>query len=57
MITDDLLGDDFILEQKLFNPEEIKKLRLQLFSSNPGEIHARIWSLIVFQYWWKKNMI
>ncbi|MEO5570929.1 MAG: asparagine synthase-related protein, partial [Bacteroidia bacterium] len=57
MITDDLLNDNFIREQNLFNPEEIKKLKQQLFSKNPGEIHARIWGLIVFQYWWKKNMI
>jgi asparagine synthase (glutamine-hydrolysing) len=57
MITDDLLNDNFILEQNLFNPEEVKKIKKQLFSSNPGEIHARIWGLIVFQYWWKKNMI
>jgi asparagine synthase (glutamine-hydrolysing) len=57
MITDDLLKDDFIREQNLFYPEEIKKLKKQLFSSHPGEIHARIWGLIVFQYWWKKNMV
>ena len=57
MITDDLLDDNFIREQNLFNPEEIKKLKQQLFSNNPGEIHARIWALIVFQYWWKKYMV
>ena len=56
MITDDLLNHNFILEQNLFNPDEIKKLKLQLFSNNPGEIHARIWGLIVFQYWWKRIM-
>jgi asparagine synthase (glutamine-hydrolysing) len=57
MITDDLLSDNFIKEQNLFDPEEINKLKLQLFSNNPGEIHARIWGLIVFQFWWKKNMV
>ncbi len=57
MITDDLLNDDFIRQQNLFNVEEIKKLKQQLFSNNPGEISARIWGLIVFQYWWKRNMI
>lgn len=56
MITDDLLNDDFVHSQNLFNVEEIKKMKQQLFSNNPGEIHARIWGLIVFQYWWKKNM-
>jgi asparagine synthase (glutamine-hydrolysing) len=57
MITDDLLSDKYISEQNLFNPDEIKKLKQQLFSKNPGEIHARIWGLIVFQYWWKRNMV
>lgn len=56
LITNDLLSDDFIKNQNIFNIEEIKKLKAQLFSKNPGEIQARIWGLIVFQYWWKKNM-
>jgi asparagine synthase (glutamine-hydrolysing) len=56
MITDDLLADDFIAEQGLFELEEIKKLKRKLFSANPEDIQAQIWSLIVFQYWWKKYM-
>lgn len=57
MITDDLLSDAFIKEQNIFNLNEIQKLRTQLFSKNPGEIHARIWGLIVFQNWWKKYFL
>ncbi len=57
LITNDLLQDDFIIEQGIFNITEIRKLKQQLFSKNPGEIHARIWGLVVFQYWWKKYMI
>ncbi len=56
LITNDLLSDDFIKEQNIFNLTEIQKLKTQLFSNNPGEIQARIWGLIVFQYWWKKTM-
>jgi len=56
MIVDDLLSEKFINEQKIFNYSEIKKLRDQLFSSNPGDVHARIWGLIVFQFWWRKNV-
>ncbi|MEO8149596.1 MAG: asparagine synthase (glutamine-hydrolyzing) [Bacteroidia bacterium] len=56
MITDDLLSDAFIKEQNIFNLSEIQKLKTQLFSNNPGEIHARIWGLIVFQYWWRKTI-
>ncbi|MCW3083729.1 MAG: asparagine synthase [Bacteroidetes bacterium] len=55
MITDDLLKDDFIKEQNLFDPEAIKKLKTQLFSTNPNDAVAKVWALIVFQYWWKKN--
>jgi asparagine synthase (glutamine-hydrolysing) len=25
-----------------------------LYSSSPGDVHARIWGLVVFQYWYKK---
>jgi asparagine synthase (glutamine-hydrolysing) len=55
-ITDDLLSEKFILEQGVFDYAEIARLKKQLFSSNPGDIHARIWGLIVFQWWWRKTM-
>ena len=57
MIQDDLLSDSFINEQEIFDVREIRKLKKKLFSSNPGDVHARIWGLIVFQSWWKKNII
>lgn len=54
LINDDLLSDDFILEQGIFDVNAIKKLKRKLFSSNPGDVHAQIWALIVFQWWWKR---
>lgn len=54
LIEDDLLNDKFIEEQGIFDLHEIRQLKCQLFSSDPGEVHARIWGLIVFQYWYKK---
>lgn len=54
MIVDDLLSKKLIEEQGIFKYAEIEKLKTQLFSSNPGDVHARIWGLIVFQFWWKK---
>ncbi len=54
LITDDLLSKSLIEEQGIFNYPEIAKLKKQLFSSNPGDVHARIWALVVFQWWWKK---
>jgi asparagine synthase (glutamine-hydrolysing) len=54
MITDDLLSQKRIEQQGIFNYQEIDKLKQQLFSSSPGDVHARIWGLIVFQWWFKK---
>ncbi|MBL3656254.1 asparagine synthase (glutamine-hydrolyzing) [Fulvivirga sediminis] len=56
MITEDLLNEKFIADQGIFDVKAIKSLKKQLFSSNPGDAHARIWSIIVFQWWWKKYM-
>jgi asparagine synthase (glutamine-hydrolysing) len=53
-ILDKWLGDDFIRSQKIFNPVVIDQLKKKLFSSNPGEIHAQIWAIIVFQHWYDK---
>jgi asparagine synthase (glutamine-hydrolysing) len=50
---DELLGDSFIEEQKIFNLSSIQKLRAKLISNNPDDSVARIWALIVFQWWWK----
>ena len=54
MITNELLEDKFIDEQGIFNLDEIKKLKAQLFSSSPNDAVEKVWALIVFQYWWKK---
>jgi asparagine synthase (glutamine-hydrolysing) len=54
LIEEDLLSEKFIKEQNIFEYASIAQLKRQLFSSNPGDIHARIWGLIVFQWWWKK---
>jgi len=56
-IMDDLLSEKFIREQGIFDYLEIEKLKQKLFSSNPGDIHARIWGLIVFQSWWKRTIV
>lgn len=52
MIVDDLLSRKTIEEQGIFHYPEIDNLKKKLFSSNPGDVHARIWGLIVFQRWW-----
>jgi asparagine synthase (glutamine-hydrolysing) len=56
LIMDDLLSEKTIQEQGIFEYSEIEKLKLQLMSSNPQDVHARIWGLIVFQTWWRRNI-
>jgi len=56
-IMNQWLQDDFIREQNIFNPEVINNLKKKLLSPNPGEIHAKLWGLIVFQHWYTKYHI
>lgn len=53
LIDDDLLEESFVKEQGIFDISVIQKLKTQLKSASPGDSHATIWALIVFQYWWK----
>ena len=56
-ITDEWLNNDFIKDQGLFDLKAVKDLKSKLFSTNPGDSHATVWALIVFQHWWKKFQI
>lgn len=53
LIDDDLLNDNFVTEKQIFDLTAIQSLKAKLRSSNPGDSHATIWALIVFQHWWK----
>ncbi len=53
---EELLSDAFITEQDVFDVEGVKQLRQKLFSKDPGDVHATVWALIVFQHWWKQYM-
>jgi asparagine synthase (glutamine-hydrolysing) len=55
-ILNELTSPDLISRQGIFHPGIIDQLKVQVFSSNPGDVHFRLWSLIVFQNWWKNNM-
>lgn len=57
MITDDLLSQKTIEDQGIFYYPEIERLKQQLFSSSPGDVHARVWGLVVFQSWYKRFRI
>lgn len=50
------LADDYIESQGIFNPEYVKSLKKQLYSSSPQDVVAQIWGLIAFQHWYKRNI-
>ena len=52
-ITDEWLNDEVIAAQGIFDVQQVKMLKQKLFSNNPGDAHATVWALIVFQNWWK----
>jgi len=54
LIMDDLLAEDFLEEQGIFDSREIGILKKRLFSRDPGDVHATIWALVVFQWWYRK---
>lgn len=54
-ILDELLSEDFIKHQQVFNWNYIHKIR-EAINKNSNLDETHIWSIIVFQYWWKKYM-
>lgn len=54
LVEGNLLSDNFIKEQNLFNLNSVKKLKDQLYSSNPADSQYSVWALLVFNSWWKK---
>ena len=56
MIDKDLLEKNFVSQQGIFRVENTEALKKKLVSNDPGDSHASIWALIVFQYWWKKYL-
>ncbi len=54
LINNDLLNEDFVIAQNIFNYQTIKNLKKQILSNNPQDSPAKLWALVVFQYWWKK---
>lgn len=57
LINDDLLSEDFVEKQGIFNTIAVERLKKKLHSNNPEDSHATIWALIVFQYWWRKYFV
>jgi len=56
LIENELLEKEFIEQQNIFDVTEIEKVKQKLFSNDPGDVHATLWGLLVFQYWYKKYL-
>lgn len=52
-ILNELLEESFIAKQRVFNPDYINILRARILKSDTLD-DAQLWSIIVFQFWWKK---
>jgi asparagine synthase (glutamine-hydrolysing) len=56
LIENDLLAHDLVAAQGIFDPVAVERLLARLGSAQPGDIGPQVWSLVVFQYWWKRYM-
>jgi asparagine synthase (glutamine-hydrolysing) len=53
----EIFDEDFIRSQNIFNIPYIRSLKQRLHSANPGDVHAKIWALIVFQSFYRKYLV
>jgi asparagine synthase (glutamine-hydrolysing) len=53
-LTGELLSEEYIKQQGIFSYPAIDALMKKLYSTSPGDSTARIWGLLVFQYWQRK---
>ncbi len=56
-LDNSLFNSDFLVHQGFFQAEEVMKLRKKLLSNNPGDVHATIWALYVFQKWYSNYFV
>ncbi|HLP20422.1 MAG TPA: asparagine synthase (glutamine-hydrolyzing) [Chitinophagales bacterium] len=57
LIEEQLLEKNFIEQQGIFDVAAIETLKQKVYSNNPEDVHATLWGLLVFQYWYKKYMM
>ena len=56
-LQESLLSKQFIEEQGIFKYDAITNLRDVAISPSPNDAPAQIWSLLVFQSWWKRYFL
>jgi asparagine synthase (glutamine-hydrolysing) len=56
-LEEKVIQRDMLEAQGIFNPDAINRLYGQLHSKDPGDAHASIYALMVFQHWWGNNKL
>lgn len=56
-VGETLFDPAFLREQGLFDPHHIMSLAKKIKSHNPGDSHAQVWALFVFQHWYKRTIL
>ncbi|NLR91083.1 asparagine synthase (glutamine-hydrolyzing) [Flammeovirga agarivorans] len=51
--VNEMLDDDFVREQNIFNPIYVQQLKNMIFNSSNYD-QNQVWSILVLQHWWKK---
>ncbi len=49
----ELLDEEFVREQKVFNPQYISNLKKTIFETNSFD-QNHVWAVLAFQHWWKR---
>jgi len=56
-LTKTVFDEEFLNDQGIFNSHKIMQLKNVLTSNNPGDVHAVLWTLFVFQKWYKRYLL
>jgi asparagine synthase (glutamine-hydrolysing) len=51
------LDKDFIEQQNIFNYTALKQVVEQALSFNAGDTTSVVWSILIFNYWYKQNIL
>ncbi|GAA4442053.1 asparagine synthase (glutamine-hydrolyzing) [Pontibacter saemangeumensis] len=55
-LVNDLLSEEFVRAQGVFDVQQVQQIRCLLGSEKAGLVQHTAWMLLVFQRWWQKYM-
>ena len=51
-----VFNEEYLHVQNLFNVSKVLELKKHLLSQNPGDVHAIVWSIYIFQKWYVRHI-